>query len=567
MQLATVTTQQRAGIGPAGSICLPGEAASADVGQPGTAQTSAAPSFCAEAAASQLTRGWTASQRDGAAAGGFPLQQVLAASNNAVTAGMLNARPPGKPGCTGGAGSPTQRQHARSDGSRSSDITAAQHADTGYAATSSRCHDNQEQSSAAGDDAAAPQHEQPQHEPNSSGQPQSDQPPLGNCIVADASEAQRSGCSAAAAFDGSDTEADAGHALRTASLAWTEPAPDSVLAAATEAGLCDSPPPTQQPALVSLQRGSAERPAKSALVQHEAASELDGADLGGVQSCPPPQLHETRPTEAAMDKPVAQPDPPPMCYAKPPSPPGFTACSKGGLSAGTSVQAGPVRPCATTVANLHADANAHAAQEQTPLCAGPQQAAALAHALLAPLTQPVSLAAIAAEGCRTELQRRPSGEDQPTSDDGNIEVDDSVAVHWQEADTAADLLVGAAMRKQARQMLAEGAGCSRAVPQHAVAINASLRGLDAAAPSGGWLRISKGPALASRRQVAAACWRKLADDRGCTRAVSRRDIASLAGMLSPAGWVVEAPQVSLKHVPNIETKAGRRVLSDFLMLA
>jgi len=115
-------------------------------------------------------------------------------------------------------------------------------------------------------------------------------------------------------------------------------------------------------------------------------------------------------------------------------------------------------------------------------------------------------------------------------------------------------------------MLAEGAGCSRAVPEHAVTLNAALRGFDAAVPDGrGRVCSATGAVVALRWRIAAACWRSHADQRGCSRAVSRAEVASLTGMLSPAGWVVEPPQVGLLQVPPAHPP-GRRVLVAGLSL-
>ena len=128
-----------------------------------------------------------------------------------------------------------------------------------------------------------------------------------------------------------------------------------------------------------------------------------------------------------------------------------------------------------------------------------------------------------------------------------IEIGEPSATLLSEADEAAAALCASiALRKQARIALAAGAGCSRAVPQHAVAIAARLQGAELPPPQrAGSAPID--PARAALRSVMAACWRHHAKQLGDTRAVSRADVAALAALLMTLGWgaapvkVVSAP--------------------------
>ncbi len=114
------------------------------------------------------------------------------------------------------------------------------------------------------------------------------------------------------------------------------------------------------------------------------------------------------------------------------------------------------------------------------------------------------------------------------------------------AAAAANLHADAALRRQARAALAASTGCSRAVPQHAVALMAGLRGTEAASPSGAGEAGLGSPGLSggTRPHVVAACWRYHAEQRGCARAVCRADVISLVGLLKPANWGAQHPQVS-----------------------
>ena len=106
----------------------------------------------------------------------------------------------------------------------------------------------------------------------------------------------------------------------------------------------------------------------------------------------------------------------------------------------------------------------------------------------------------------------------------------------------------AQLQNQALAALAAGAGCSRAVSQHAVALLAGLRA-DATAvlPSGGdQADAVEGPSRIARCHIVAACWQHHAEQRGCARAVCRADVTALIGLLQHAGRGVERPQVSLR---------------------
>ena len=205
---------------------------------------------------------------------------------------------------------------------------------------------------------------------------------------------------------------------------------------------------------------------------------------------------------------------------------------------------------ATLVAASAVDDDTCAEQdpEQMPVIAVPQQlqqsSAGAAPAVPASATQ-IGSPPPAAHASGLDHPQQPAAILQLGSDDIDIEVDDIDAACHHASGAAAVLL--APMQKEARQMLAEGAGCSRAVPQHAVRVNAALRGLDEAVLSGGGPCGAAGRVVVSKRRITAACWLYHADQRGCSRAVFRTDVASLAGMLSPAGWVVEPPQASLLH--------------------
>ena len=128
---------------------------------------------------------------------------------------------------------------------------------------------------------------------------------------------------------------------------------------------------------------------------------------------------------------------------------------------------------------------------------------------------------------------------------GDVHVSDSHAGPASPEAAAAALRVTVALQKRARLKLAQAADSSRAVPQHAVALLASLWKADTADLSGTAVSGSGNPADAIRRRVAAACWGYHAEQRGCARAVSRADVTFLVGLLKPAGWGVERPQVSL----------------------
>ena len=110
-----------------------------------------------------------------------------------------------------------------------------------------------------------------------------------------------------------------------------------------------------------------------------------------------------------------------------------------------------------------------------------------------------------------------------------------------DTDAATALRTTVALQNRARLELASAAGCSRAVPRHAVALLADLWGDANAAVADS--AASSAAAVAARRRVAAACWGYHAQQRGCARAVCRADVADLVGLLEPAGWGAEPPQV------------------------
>ncbi len=112
-------------------------------------------------------------------------------------------------------------------------------------------------------------------------------------------------------------------------------------------------------------------------------------------------------------------------------------------------------------------------------------------------------------------------------------------------DAAAARVRIAALRKQARVELAAGAGCSRAVPQHAVALLASSWDSDAAVPGRGGVIPANDSARITRPHVTARCWRHHAEQRGCARAVSRAAVMSMVGLLTCAGNAAEPSQVRL----------------------
>ena len=127
-------------------------------------------------------------------------------------------------------------------------------------------------------------------------------------------------------------------------------------------------------------------------------------------------------------------------------------------------------------------------------------------------------------------------------DDIDIEARDADAAPAEHDAVAATLVARLALQKEARTLLAPVAGCSRAVPQHAVALMATLWGSAAAQPSG-VDAINSLAGNAQRQRVSAACWRDQAERRGCARAVSRVDVTSLVGLLSPAESGVDPFQV------------------------
>jgi len=130
------------------------------------------------------------------------------------------------------------------------------------------------------------------------------------------------------------------------------------------------------------------------------------------------------------------------------------------------------------------------------------------------------------------------------ADDVDIEATDTDAAPAEYDAAASALVARLALRKEARALLAPVAGCSRAVPQHAIALIAGLWDSQSAV-LGGVDAINSLADATQRRRVAAACWRDQAERRGCSRAVSRADVTALVGLLSPADSSVEPPQVSL----------------------
>ncbi len=154
-----------------------------------------------------------------------------------------------------------------------------------------------------------------------------------------------------------------------------------------------------------------------------------------------------------------------------------------------------------------------------------------------------------------------------------------------DTDPGAALCDSVTLRKRARLKLALAAGCSREVPQHAVALLAALWTAHAPDPGavgaatqskiqgtisicrsvlpsallssqisnhityrkyGSFIDnhvylVSSNPADATRRRGAAACWGYHAEQRGCARAVSRADVTLLIGMPETRG--ANLPQV------------------------
>ena len=126
----------------------------------------------------------------------------------------------------------------------------------------------------------------------------------------------------------------------------------------------------------------------------------------------------------------------------------------------------------------------------------------------------------------------------------DIEASDADAAPTEHDADAAALVARLALQKEARVLLAPVAGCSRAVPQHAVTLLADLWGSATAKP-GGVDAINSLAGAAQRRRVAAACWRDQTERRGCARAASRADVASLVDLLSPADCGAEPLQVGV----------------------
>ena len=144
------------------------------------------------------------------------------------------------------------------------------------------------------------------------------------------------------------------------------------------------------------------------------------------------------------------------------------------------------------------------------------------------------------------VPEQPGAADGIAVDDVDIEASDMEAEPTDEDGAAAALLAHMALQKEARLLLAQQAGCSRAVPQHAVALMASLWGSATAVRSSRVAAINSLAGTTQRRRVTAACWQDAAEWHGCARAVSRADITRLVGLISPAELGAETPkQVSL----------------------
>ena len=207
----------------------------------------------------------------------------------------------------------------------------------------------------------------------------------------------------------------------------------------------------------------------------------------------------------------------------------------------------PSQPLAARTAAQAAPSGSPAqGDDQDPLCFP-----VTAHTSAQPIQQEVGqhgpAHAPAAAGASQQVMppalQQPDNADGISVDDVDIEASDMEAEPADEDGAAAALLAHTALQKEARVLLAPVAGCSRAVPQHAVVLMASVWASASAHPSG--VDAINGLAGAmQQRRVRAACWADQAEQRGCARAMSWADVTSLVGLLSPADCV-ETPQVGL----------------------
>ena len=225
----------------------------------------------------------------------------------------------------------------------------------------------------------------------------------------------------------------------------------------------------------------------------------------------------------------------------------------------------PPQSSATQAAAGLAPSCSPAPGAKPPLCseasaavsdAAPQQRAQQEGALQG---QSSSLAALAAsqEAIPAQVQpQQPDDGDSIDPDDIDIEASDGDAAPAQDdaAAAAAAQLARLALRKEARLLLAQTAGCSRAVPQHAVVLTAGLgeEGSEpAAARCGASEAVNAWAETTQHRRVVAACWRDQAERSGCARAASRADVTALVGLLSPAAAsAAESSPFKVSIVPN-----------------
>lgn len=120
-------------------------------------------------------------------------------------------------------------------------------------------------------------------------------------------------------------------------------------------------------------------------------------------------------------------------------------------------------------------------------------------------SQPALLTAVhgSGEAQPAASPQQPAAAVHPESNEIGIElIDQDAEQRHDEIAAAAASAASAALQKQARLDLAIEAGCSRAVPQHAAALVASLQSSSAAAGlHRGMVRAGERPASAARRRV------------------------------------------------------------------
>ncbi len=191
---------------------------------------------------------------------------------------------------------------------------------------------------------------------------------------------------------------------------------------------------------------------------------------------------------------------------------------------------------------------AHTAQQEARVRAADWQT--LGSSGRAPAAVSCPDASAVAAAAVTATPQDPTHDNHLESDEVDVETGDPIAlpVTWDDVARGA-YRPAAQLQNRARAALAAVAGCSRAVPQHAVALLASLRGTGAAVlPDGGdHSDAAEVPCRIARHRMVAACWQHHADQQGCARAVSRAEVASLIGLLSHASRGVERPQVRLRQ--------------------